>query len=115
MDDLDIGRNVSKVFRAAVNDMLQNGHDEILCPCSKCKNRVWLDPFTSTVKSHLLRNRFMNSYTWWISEEDDDVADVEVVADEEGGNNNDEEPEEGRNKLAPGWDQDDGYEEEGYE
>ena len=61
---------------------------EILCPCRRCKEGVFLDPFKGgRLKAHLLRYGFMDGYTRWISEDDDEDVDGAtnnpMAADEE--------------------------------
>src|SRR3990170_1548044 len=66
------GRMVARYLRAAVHDMFPNNRKAILCPCQRCKEGVWLDPFTGGhLKAHLLMHGFMDDYTRWISEDDD--------------------------------------------
>jgi len=95
------GRMVDRYLRSAVDDMVEKNEKEILCPCRKCKEGVWLDPFKGgRLKVHLLRYGFMDGYTRWITEDDDDdidgatnnpmAADEEMIdgsEDEEGAGN----------------------------
>src|SRR4051812_6562660 len=58
------GRMVNRYFRSAVDDMNEKNEKEILCPCKKCKEGIWLDPFKGgRLKAHLLRYGFMDGYT----------------------------------------------------
>src|SRR3954471_9690407 len=82
------GRMVDRYLRSAVDDMVEKNEKEILCPCRKCKEGVWLDPFKGgRLKAHLLRYGFMDGYTRWITEDDDDdidgAANNPMAADEE--------------------------------
>src|SRR3954466_13087981 len=95
------GKMVDRYLRSAVDDMVEKNEKEILCPCRKCKEGVWLDPFKGGhLKAHLLRYGFMDGYTRWIIEDDDDdidgatnnpmAADEEMIdgsEDEEGAGN----------------------------
>ena len=68
--------NVKRFLEAAVADMRENNRKEIKCPCRKCKERVWMDPFMGGhLKAHLLMHGFMDGYTRWISEDDDEDVD----------------------------------------
>src|SRR3954469_12319847 len=70
------GRMVDRYLRSEVDDMVAKNEKEILCPCRKCKEGVWLDPFKGgRLKVHLLRYGFMDGYTRWITEDDDDDID----------------------------------------
>src|SRR3954471_20263762 len=70
------GRMVDRYLRSAVDDMVEKNEKEILCPCRKCKEGVWLDLFIGgRLKAHLLRYGFMDAYTRWITEDDDDDID----------------------------------------
>src|ERR1043165_3495431 len=82
------GRIVDRYLRSAVDDMVEKNEKEILCPCRKCKEGVWLDPFKGgRLKAHLLRYGFMDGYTRWIIEDDDDdingATNNPMAADEE--------------------------------
>src|SRR3954471_19664691 len=96
------GRMMDRYLRSAVDDMIEKNEKEILCPCRKCEEGVWLDAFKGgRLKAHLLRYGFMDGYTQWITEDDnhDDIdgatnnpmaADEEIIdgsEDEEGTGN----------------------------
>ena len=69
-------KNVKRFLESAVADMRENNRKEIKCPCKKCKERVWMDPFTGGhLKVHLLMYGFMDGYTRWISDDDDGNVD----------------------------------------
>ena len=77
--------------------MFQNKRNEIKCSCRRCKEGVWIDPFSSGhLKAHLLMHGFMDGYTRWISEDDD--GDVDGAAN---------------NDMGPDEEMTDGPEEEG--
>ena len=60
--------------------MIERNEKEILCPCRKYKEGVWLEHFKGgRLKAHLLRYGFMDGYTRWISEEEDDDEDVHMA------------------------------------
>ena len=77
--------NVTRFLEAAVADMHENNRKEIKCPCRKCKEQVWIDPFKGGhLKAHLVMHGFMNGYTRWISEDDfEDAGHGEDVVHEE--------------------------------
>src|ERR1041385_6968022 len=82
------GRMVDRYLRSVVDNMIEKNEKEILCPCRKCKEGIWLDPFKGgRLKAHMLRYGFMDAYTRWITEDDDDDIDGAtnnpVAADEE--------------------------------
>src|ERR1043165_3115676 len=53
--------NVTRFLEAAVADMHENNRKEIKCPCRKCKEQVWIDPFKGGhLKAHLVMKGFMN-------------------------------------------------------
>src|SRR3990170_7888910 len=64
------GMMVDRWLRSAVQDMKENNLTEVLCPCRRCKGRVWLDPYDDGhVKVHLLMTGFMDGYSRWIIED----------------------------------------------
>jgi hypothetical protein len=80
------GRIVSRYLASAVPDMIRNNRKEIRYPYKRCKQVTLMDPFSGSLKAHLLLHGFMDgfNYTQWIVEDDDDDND-------EGVDNNDEE------------------------
>src|SRR3954470_23702640 len=80
--------NVTRFLEAAVVDMHENNRKEIKCPCRKCKEQVWIDPFKGGhLKAHLVMHGFMNGYTR-LSEDDhfeDVVRGEDVVHEEDAG------------------------------
>jgi hypothetical protein len=77
--------NVTRFLEAAVADMHENNRKEIKCPCRKCKEQVWIDPFKGGhLKAHLVMHGFMNGYTR-LSEDDhfEDAGHGEYVVHEE--------------------------------
>jgi hypothetical protein len=71
------GMMVERWLRSAVQDMNENNRTEILCPCQRCKEGVWLDPYEGgRLMVHLLMTGFMDGYTRWIIEDDDEDTDV---------------------------------------
>ena len=79
------GRVVERWLRSAVQDMYLNNRTRVICPCRRCKGRVWLDPYDDgRVKAHLLMTGFMDGYTRWIIEDDDD-EDADGAANDDTG------------------------------
>ena len=76
------GTVVDRWLRSTVQDLKENNLTVVLCPCRRCKGRVWFDPYDAM--AHLLMTGFVDGYTRWIIEDDDD--DVE---DADGAGNDD--------------------------
>jgi hypothetical protein len=81
------GRIVARYLKSMTEDMLRNKRKKIRCPCQRCKQGCFIDPFSGCFKEHLLMHGFMDGYTLWISE-DDEYVDGE--GNEEGQENNDD-------------------------
>src|SRR5664279_5711221 len=74
-----------------MNDMYQNNRIEIRCPCRKCKLGTLHNPFSGTVRDHLLMHGFMDGHTQWISDEDDEQVHGATAGNEEGHQDNNDE------------------------
>src|SRR5664279_2071454 len=65
-------RIVTRYWKNAMDDMLQNNREEIRCLCQKCKLSTLHHPFSGNVRDHLLMRGFMDGHTQWLSDEDDE-------------------------------------------
>ena len=76
---------LSEFMKAAEDDRVMSGKDEIFCPCKKCRNGV-LYVRAKDVRNHLIRDGFTRGYTVWDFHGEERVANNTSVSE---CNNND--------------------------
>ena len=57
--------DVLSFMKAAVEDRIRRNDKYMCCPCSDCRNEIWLDD-EKEVHAHLIRRGFMERYTCWV-------------------------------------------------
>ena len=84
---------VLSFMKAAEEDRIRRNDKYMCCPCSDCRNEIWLDD-EKEVHAHLIRRGFMERYTCWVKHGEQDLGTDGAAADGSGADNHEEGDEE---------------------